>query len=83
MDPALTAAVNVTTVPAVTDMTEAPDEVTASVVEVIAGAVLTVTAREVVATRAPEVPVMVSVDVPGVAELLAESVSTLDPVAGF
>ena len=36
-----------------------------------------------VTTRLPEVPVMVTVFVPGVAELLAVSVRTLDPEVGF
>jgi len=39
--------------------------------------------RVVVAVRVLEVPVMVTVAVPGVAELVAANVSTLDPVAGF
>src|SRR5208283_1076685 len=42
-------------------------------------AVLTVRARVVVANRLPEVPVMVTVAVPVVAELLAVSVSVLVP----
>jgi hypothetical protein len=37
----------------------------------------------VVAVRLPEVPVMVSVAVPGAAELLAVNVSTLVPEVGF
>src|SRR5271157_1034034 len=45
----------------------------------VAGA-LTVRARVVVATRLPEVPVMVTVTVPMVAEPLAVSVSVLVPV---
>jgi len=44
---------------------------------------LTVSARVVVAVRLPEVPVMVTVDVPVVAVLLAVRVSTLVPVVGF
>ena len=43
----------------------------------------TVSARVVDAVRLPEVPVMVTVDVPAVAELLAFSVRTLDPVVGL
>ena len=43
----------------------------------------TVNATVVLALRLPEVPVMVTVAVPTVAELLADSVSTLDPVVGF
>jgi hypothetical protein len=44
-----------------------------------------VTVREtlVVAVSAPEVPVMVTVDVPAVAVALALRVSTLLPVVGF
>src|ERR1700679_2188255 len=38
---------------------------------------------DVLAVRLPEVPVMVTVDVPTVAELLAVSVSTLDAVVGL
>ena len=44
---------------------------------------LTVRAMVVVAVRLPEVPVMVTVDVPVVAVELAVSVSTLVPVVGF
>ena len=43
----------------------------------------TVSAKVVVADRLPEVPVIVTVAVPVVAELLAASVSTLLPVVGF
>jgi len=46
-------------------------------------AALTVKAMEVVAVRLPEVPVMVTVDEPVVAVLLAVRVSTLVPVVGF
>jgi hypothetical protein len=46
-------------------------------------AALTVRASVVVATRLPEVPVMVTVLVPVVADALAVSVSVLVPVAGF
>ena len=46
-------------------------------------AALTVNAMDVLAVRLPEVPVMVTVDVPAVAELLAFSVRTLDPVVGL
>jgi hypothetical protein len=44
---------------------------------------LTVRARVVVAVREPDVPVMVNVAVPGVAELAAASVRVLLPVVGF
>ncbi len=44
---------------------------------------LTVRASVVVAVRLPEVPVMVTVDVPVVAVALAVRVSTLVPVVGF
>ena len=44
---------------------------------------VTVSATVVLAVRLPEVPLIVTVAVPTVAELLAVSVSTLDPVAGF
>jgi hypothetical protein len=44
---------------------------------------LTVRARVVVAVRLPEVPVMVTVEVPVVAVELAVRVSTLLPVVGF
>ena len=43
----------------------------------------TVNAMEVLALRLPEVPLMVTVEVPAAAELLAVSVSTLDALAGF
>jgi hypothetical protein len=44
---------------------------------------LTVSATEVVAVRLPEVPVMVTVEVPVVAVALAVRVSTLVPVVGL
>ena len=44
---------------------------------------LTVKAMIVVAVKLPEVPVMVTVEVPVAAEPLADSVSTLDPVVGL
>ena len=44
---------------------------------------MTVRASVVVAVRLPEVPVMVTVDVPVVAVALAVRVSTLVPVVGF
>src|ERR1700735_5706585 len=44
---------------------------------------VTVNATVVLAVRLPEVPLIVTVEVPTVAELLAVSVSTLDAVAGF
>ena len=44
---------------------------------------LTVRARVVVAVRLPEVPVMVTVELPVVAVELAVRVSTLVPVVGF
>ena len=43
----------------------------------------TVNAMAVLALRLPEVPLMVTVEVPAAAELLAVSVSTLDALAGF
>jgi len=46
-------------------------------------AVVTVSAIVVVAVRVPDVPVIVTVDDPVVAELLAASVSTLLPVVGL
>ena len=47
------------------------------------GGGMTVRAIEVVVVNAPELPPMVTVDVPRVAEPLAVNVSTLAPVAGF
>ena len=44
---------------------------------------LTVNAMAVLAVRLPEVPVMVTVNVPSAAELLAASVRTLDAVVGL
>lgn len=44
---------------------------------------LTVSAMVVEAVTLPEVPVMVTVEVPVVAELLAVNVSTLVPVVGL
>jgi hypothetical protein len=83
VSPALTAAVSVTMVFDATDVTGVPDAVTFRVVEVVAGAPLTVTAREVAAVRAPDVPVIVTVAFPNVAVLLAVSVSWLVPDVGF
>src|ERR1700722_3313435 len=48
-----------------------------------AGAGLTVSAILVVAVNVPDVPVMMTFEVPAVAVLLAVSVSTLDPVVGL
>jgi hypothetical protein len=84
LDPALTLAVSVSALPAEIDVTGAPTEVTARLVAVTVGAVLTVTPRSVVATRLPEVPVMVAVAMPTFAALLAVNVSRLDKVeVGF
>ena len=47
------------------------------------GAAVTVRESVVVAVSEPDVPLMVTVAVPTVAELLAVSVSTLLPVVGF
>jgi hypothetical protein len=55
----------------------------AAIVKFGLAAALTVSASTVVAVRLPEVPVMVTVAVPVVAELLAVRVSTLVPVVGF
>jgi len=52
-------------------------------VTVTVGVVLTTKGIVVVAVSAPEVPVMVTVAVPGVAALPAASVRTLVPVVGF
>ena len=46
-------------------------------------AAVIVNAMVVLAVRAPDVPVMVTVDVPTAAELPAVKVSTLDTVAGL
>ena len=43
----------------------------------------TVTAVVVLAVKLPEVPVIVRVEVPGLAELLAVRVSMLEPVVGL
>lgn len=51
--------------------------------ESVSGGGLTVRERVVVAERLPDVPVMVTVVVPRVAEPLAVSVSVLVEVAGF
>ncbi len=61
------------------------DRVDADGASVKLGGVLAMTVRAtvVVSVMEPEVPVMVTVDVSTVAELLAVSVRTLDPVAGF
>jgi hypothetical protein len=61
------------------------DRVGAEAASVKPGGVLATTLRDtvVVPVREPEVPVMVTVDVPTAAVLLAVSVSTLLPVAGL
>jgi hypothetical protein len=82
VEPAATAAVKVTRLPEATEVT-APPEVTANVVDVVAGALLTVRGMEVVAAIAPEVPVTVAIEVPGLAELLAVKVNVLLKVVGF
>jgi len=46
-------------------------------------AAVTVNETVVVADRLPDVPVMVTVEVPTVADELAEKVTTLVPVVGF
>ena len=83
MDPVFTAAVSVTTVPAVTEVTGAPVAVTVRAAVVVAGTVLTVTSRAVVAVSEPEVPVIVTVAVPRLAELFAVSVRMLVSAVGF
>ena len=83
MEPAATVALSVTTLPEATEVTGAPDEVTASDVVVAVGMALTTTERGVVATMLPDVPVMVAVVVPVATELSAVNVSTLDPVVGL
>ncbi len=61
----------------------ATDKLDAEGESVKLGGLLTVNATVVLVVRPPEVPLIVTVDVPTVAELLAVSVSTLDPVVGF
>ena len=77
-EPARTVAVNVTTAPCATDLADKPAEVTANVDAVVTGAVRTATTSGALATRAPEVPVMVAVPDPVEAELLAVKVIRLD-----
>ena len=55
----------------------------AAIVKFFVAVALTVNAIEVVAVKLPEVPVIVTVDVPVVAVALAVSVNTLVPVVGF
>src|ERR1700722_302601 len=66
-------------VPCVT-VTEVGD---AAIVKFFVAVALTVSATDVVAVKLPEVPVMVTVDVPVVAVALAVRVSTLVPVVGL
>jgi hypothetical protein len=84
-DPARTVAVKVTTAPCATDAADDPAEVTAKAVEVVTGVALIPTTRGAVATSAPEVPVIVAILDPALAELLAVTVIRLeDPgIAGF
>jgi hypothetical protein len=72
-----TVMVSVTLLPWATDKLDAEGE------SVKLGGLFTVNATVVLAVRLPEVPLIVTVDVPTVAELLAVSVSTLVPVVGF
>jgi hypothetical protein len=55
----------------------------AAMVKFAVAVALTVSATDVVAVKLPEVPVIVTVDVPVVAVALAVNVSTLVPVVGF
>ena len=77
MDPAVTAAVAVTSVPEATVDTEVPDEVRDKVVAVVFGADRTVTISVVVAVTEPEVPMIVTVPLTGAAVEAAVSVSVL------
>jgi hypothetical protein len=61
----------------------ASDSVAAAGVSVKPGFAVTVRAMEVVALSVPEVPVMVTVELPAVAELLAVNVITLVAVVGL
>jgi hypothetical protein len=84
VDPALTSAVKVTTLPAAIDVTGAPADITPSVVDVVVCAAPTVNTSDVVWTSVPEVPVIVTVASPRVAALVAVSVITLELVeVGF
>lgn len=55
----------------------------AEIVKLCTGTAVTVSEIKVDAVRLPELPVIVTGDVPVVAELLAVSVSTLEPVVGL
>ena len=81
--PELTAAVSVTAVPEETEVTGDPPEVIAKVVDVADCALPTLTESDVVATRAPEVPVIVAVAEEAEAVLLAVKVRTGLSVLGF
>lgn len=84
VEPALTVAVSVTAAPTATEVTGAPDEVIARVVEVEDGAVAPITCSNVVELSVPAVPVIVTMAGEKLAELLAVNVKTLEPaVAGF
>lgn len=74
----VTAIVSVALLPAVTDKVAADDE---SVKLPVAEA--TLSAMVVDAVSVPDVPVMVTVDVPAVAAALAVNINTLLPVAGL
>lgn len=83
VDPALTVAVSATGVPEATVVTGEPADVSVRAVEVAGDAVRTVRASCNEATSVPDVPVTVMVEVPGVAELLAVSVSELVASVGL
>jgi hypothetical protein len=83
VDPAFTAAVRVTGVPAATVVIALPDEVSVREVDVATDALRTVTMSGAVAVKAPDVPVTVAVAVPALALLLAVKVRVLFSEAGF
>src|SRR5579872_5455131 len=86
-EPAVTAAVNVTSVPAATDVTVLPDDVTDSVVPLDPGdadELPTVTSKGALDESEPAVPLIIAVAVTGDASALAVNVTVLEPgVIGF
>lgn len=83
LDPAVTAAVRVTAVPAATVVTDLPPLVAVIVVVVLVGGFATTTVRGTVPVTEPDVPVMVASDVAGCAELEAVSVTIAVALVGF
>jgi hypothetical protein len=83
VEPAVTLDVSVTAVLEATVTTELPAVVIVRLVDVVAGAAFTFTVSGVEPLTDPDVPVIVAVVDPGVADWLTARVSVLTPVVGL